>query len=118
MASWITDLERFKDLRKVAKQVQENLQGPNSGLWTQFHRHSIIKALIQSLKMIMEILYRHRVQHSAGIGTMDCKVHGTENPTDIMKIEHHLMTECYMNKLKGSFACLLTVCSLKVKCSM
>lgn len=35
-----------------------------------------------------------------------------------MKIEHHLITECYVSKLTGSFACLLTVYSLKLKCSM
>lgn len=49
---------------------------------------------------------------------MDGKVHKSENTIDMMKIEHHLITKCYISKLKGSFACLLTVYSLKLKCLM
>lgn len=55
---------------------------------------------------------------SASIGTVACKVHKTENTTDTMKIEHHLITECYISMFKGSFACLLTAYSLKLKCSI
>lgn len=43
---------------------------------------------------------------SANIGIMDGKVHRIENAIDIMKTEHHSITECYVSK--ASFACLLT----------
>lgn len=43
---------------------------------------------------------------SANIGIMDSKVHRIENAIDIMKAEHHSITECYVSK--ASFACLLT----------
>lgn len=55
---------------------------------------------------------------SANIGTMNHKVHRIENTIDTMNIEYHLTTECFVNKLNGSFACLLTACGLKLKCSI
>lgn len=66
----------------------------------------------------MEILYHTRGIISANIGTVDCKGQGIENTNDIMRIEHHPVTECYISKFQGSFACLLTAYSLKLKCSI
>lgn len=49
---------------------------------------------------------------------MDCKVHRIENTINIMEIEQHLITECYISKLNGSFVYILMVYLLKLKCSI